>query len=76
MHLAHIDFLDELVAQLTAEIVERLKPFEDELSRLDAIPGVGRATAQVLLAEIGPDMTKLPIRWPPGVLGGHVSWQL
>src|SRR6266849_6004315 len=37
MHLAHIDFLDEHVAQLNAEIAERLKPFDDELNRLDAI---------------------------------------
>jgi transposase len=68
MHLAHIDFLDELVAQLNAEIAERLKPFEDELNRLDAIPGVGRSTAEVLLAEIGPDMTRFPT-------AGHLaSW--
>jgi transposase len=68
MHLAHIDFLDELVAQLNTEIAERLKPFEDELNRLDAIPGVGRATAEVLLAEIGPDMTRFPT-------AGHLaSW--
>ncbi len=68
MHLAHIDFLDELVAQLNAEITERLKPFEDELNRLDGIPGVGRSTAEVLLAEIGPDMTRFPT-------AGHLaSW--
>src|SRR5437762_1629126 len=28
--------------------------------RLDAIPGVGRAPAEVLLAEIGPDMSRFP----------------
>jgi transposase len=60
MHLAHVDFLDESVAQLNAEIAARLTPFEDELGRLDAIPGVGRVTAEVLLAEIGPDMTRFP----------------
>jgi transposase len=68
MHLAHLDFLDELVGQLNAEIAERLKPFQDELSRLDGIPGVGRATAEVLLAEIGSDMTRFPT-------AGHLaSW--
>jgi len=60
MHLAHVDFLDELVTQLNAEIAERLQPFEDELSRLDTIPGVGRSTAEVILAEIGADMTRFP----------------
>jgi transposase len=68
MHLALIDVLDELVAQLNAEIADRLRPFQDELSRLDAIPGVGRATAEVLLAEIGADMTRFPT-------AGHLaSW--
>jgi transposase len=53
--LAHIDFLDETLAQLSAEIAERLRPFDEQLERLDGIPGVGRRTAEVLLAEIGPD---------------------
>ena len=76
MHLAHIDFLDEHVAQLNAEIAERLKPFDDELGRLDAVPGVRRKTAEVLLAEIGSDIDALPDGGPPGIRGGHVSRQL
>lgn len=28
--------------------------------RLDAVPGIGPATAQVILAEIGPDMSRFP----------------
>ena len=58
--LAHIDFLDETLAEVSAEIAERLRPFDAALERLDAIPGVGRATAEVLLAEIGPDMSRFP----------------
>ena len=58
--LAHIDFLDETVEQVSAEIAERLRPFADALARLDGIPGVGPATAEVLLAEIGADMRRFP----------------
>jgi transposase len=58
--LAHIDFLDETLEQVSAEIAERLRPFEATIERLDAIPGVGRYTAEVLLAEIGTDMSRFP----------------
>ncbi len=58
--LAHIDYLDGAIAQLDGEVAERLRPFEDLLARLDTIPGVGRRTAEILLAEIGVDMTRFP----------------
>lgn len=56
--LAHIDYLDGAITHLDREIAERLRPFEDVLLRLDAIPGIGRRTAEVLLAEIGVDMSR------------------
>jgi transposase len=59
-HLAHVDFLDETIEHLTQEIAERLRPFEEELARLDTIPGVGRQTAEVLAAEIGLNMSQFP----------------
>jgi transposase len=58
--LVHIDFLDELIAQVSAEIAERMRPFEEAVALLDTIPGVGRRTAEVLVAEIGVDMTRFP----------------
>jgi transposase len=58
--LAHIDFLDAAIAEVSAQITERLRPFEPELQRLVTIPGVGRRTAEVLLAEIGTDMRRFP----------------
>ena len=39
--LAHIDFLEETIEQLSAEIAERMRPFAEALERLDTIPGVG-----------------------------------
>jgi transposase len=58
--LAHIDFLDMAIAEVCAEITERLRPFEAELEQLATIPGVGRRTAEVLVAEIGTDMRRFP----------------
>jgi transposase len=67
-HVAHIDFLDTQIAQLSTEIAERLRPFESQLVILDSIPGIGRWSAEVLLAEIGPDMGRFPT-------AGHLaSW--
>jgi transposase len=58
--LAHIDFLDETIARLSAEIAQRLQPDEAAVERLDTIPGVGRWTAEILLAELGTDMARFP----------------
>jgi len=58
--LAHIDDLDTLIAEVGAEIEARLRPFDAALTALDTIPGVGRRTAEVLVAEIGVDMTRFP----------------
>jgi transposase len=58
--LAHIDYLDETIGSLSGEIEERLRPFEHELELLCTIPGVGRITAEVMLAELGPDMSRFP----------------
>jgi transposase len=58
--LAHLDFLDETVEQVSAEIAERLRPFMATLERLDTMPGVGRRTAEILLAEVGPDLRRFP----------------
>lgn len=60
MHLEHLDFLDESIDRLDAAIAEQLRPFEDEIARLDTIPGVGTRTAQVLAAEIGLRMSQFP----------------
>jgi len=53
LHLSHIDFLDEAIADLDARIAEALRPFVDDLARLETIPGVKRLTAEVLAAEVG-----------------------
>jgi transposase len=58
--LAKIDFLDDTVARLMAEIDRRLVPFEPMLTALDTIPGVNRIGAISMVAETGGDMGRFP----------------
>jgi transposase len=58
--LAHLDFLDEQISSLTETIGERIAPFEKAVELLCTIPGVQRRTAEVIIAEIGVDMSVFP----------------
>jgi transposase len=58
--LAHIDFLDEAIDRLSAEIEERIAPFAAQRDLLMTIPGVKQRNAEVLIAEIGVDMSAFP----------------
>lgn len=58
--LAKIDYLDEALGRLTAEIDRRVAPFELMLTALDTIPGVDRIGAISLVAETGGDMSRFP----------------
>jgi transposase len=58
--LAHLDFLDEQISSLTQTIGEQIAPFEKAVELLCTIPGVQRRTAEVIIAEIGVDMSVFP----------------
>jgi transposase len=58
--LAHIDFLDETIDALTSQIVQRTRPFDEQLRLLCQIPGIGPTTAEAILAETGGDMSRFP----------------
>jgi transposase len=60
LQLAHIDFLDQQLATVEATISTRLAPHSDALARLDTIPGVGLRTAEVIVTELGTDMSRFP----------------
>jgi transposase len=55
--LAHIDALDRSVAALNTQIAAATEPQAELIELLCTIPGVGRYTAEVLIAECGLDMT-------------------
>ena len=58
--LAHIDFLDEQIDRLSDAIEEQIAPFAAARELLMTIPGVQQRAAEVLIAEIGTDMTAFP----------------
>lgn len=62
LHLGHIDDLNERIDCLSSEIDRMMRALTDEalVARLDAIPGVGQEVAQVILAELGTDMSRFP----------------
>jgi transposase len=58
--LAHVDFLDEAIAQLDARITATVGDYEPVLERLQTVPVIGRKSAFSLIAEIGVDMRRFP----------------
>jgi transposase len=66
--LAHLDFLDEQIELLSEAIAQQLRPFAAAADLLCTIPGVQQRTAELLIAEIGTDMSQFPT-------AGHLaSW--
>jgi transposase len=66
--LSRIDQASADIAAVEARIEAEVAPFAQAVNRLDEVTGVGRAAAQVIIAEIGVDMSRFPT---PGHL---VSW--
>jgi transposase len=60
--LAHIDYLDEAIAMLSERIEQVIVPYAAKVALLDTIPGIDRRAAEVIVAEIGPDMGQFPRR--------------
>lgn len=76
--LCQIDSLDETIARFDLEIEAYCAPFETAVALLDTIPGVGRETAEVIVAEMGSDMTHFPsadhlASWAGLAPGNHES---
>jgi transposase len=66
--LAHVDFLDAAIADLDRRVEVMIAPFVAVLERVMTIVGVARRTAEVMIAEIGVDMSRFRT-------GGHLaSW--
>jgi transposase len=66
--LSRVDQASADSTELDRKIEEAIAPFAQAADRLDAVTGVGRAAAQVIIAELGIDMGRFPT---PGQL---VSW--
>jgi len=57
-HLAQLDFLEEQIEAYSREIERLTHPFDELLTLLDTIPGVARTTAELILAEVGADLSR------------------
>jgi transposase len=58
--LAHLEYLDAAIARIDAELEARLADERAAIALLETIPGVARRTAEVLVAEIGTDLSRFP----------------
>jgi transposase len=68
MILRHVDDIDAMLAELDAHLDIEIGPYRQQIERLDTIAGVDVRTAQVIIAEAGPDMSHFPT-------AGHLaSW--
>ena len=51
--LTHIDFLSAQIDDLDQEVASRMRSFQEDIDRLDSIPGIARRMAEQILAELG-----------------------
>jgi len=59
--LAHLDFLDTTIAELDTQIAGRVAAGYQSAARLlREVPGIDRASAEVIIAETGADMSRFP----------------
>ena len=58
--LEQVTFLNAQIVRLDERLEEQMRPFEEQIRRLDTIDGIDRVGAQSLLAELGPDMGQFP----------------
>jgi len=58
--LAHVDYLEEAIEAVSRQIDLLIAPFAEAVERLGTIPGVKKRTAEVIVAEIGVDMSHFP----------------
>jgi transposase len=76
--LCQLDALDESIERFDQQIRAACAPFERAVAHLDTIPGVARATAEVIVAEVGTDMSRFPTpghlaAWAGVAPGNHQS---
>jgi transposase len=58
--LCQIDNVEEAVSHFDEQIQLLCVPFEAAIALLDTIPGVARQTAEIIVSEIGIDMSRFP----------------
>jgi len=68
LHLDHLDAVDAAIARIDKEVDRQIEPFRTAVERLCSIPGVSSLTAEVIVSEVGLDMSRFP------TVGHFISW--
>ena len=68
LHLDHLKAVDAAIARIDQEVDDSVEPFRVAIKMLSTIPGISSLSAEVIVAEIGIDMSRFPSE-------GHlISW--
>ena len=68
LHLEQAETLEQAIDAVDQEVGTTLEPFRAKVARLVTMPGISDVAAQVLVSEIGVDMSRFPT-------AGHlISW--
>src|ERR1700686_5015102 len=68
LHLDHLKAVDAAIACIDQEVDGNVEPFRGAIKMLSTIPGISSLSAEVIVAEIGIDMSRFPSE-------GHlISW--
>lgn len=66
--IEHINDMAERIEKLNKMVEKYMEKYEKNIKKLEKIPGIGKMSAQIILAEIGQDMKQFPT-------AGHLaSW--
>ena len=76
--LTQIDSINSSIALFNRQIEEYCHPFDEAVELVDTIPGIARQTAEIIISEIGSDMSRFPssqhlAAWAGMAPGNHES---
>jgi len=60
LHLTQIQALETAIGEVDGRVGSALEPFREAVEHLNTIPGVSDVVAQVIISEIGLDMSRFP----------------
>ena len=58
--IEHIDDMSKRIVDIDKIIDEFMDEYEDNVKKLDEIPGIAKTSAQIILSEVGQDMSRFP----------------
>lgn len=56
----HIDDMTRRIESMDELILEYMEQYEQAITAIDEFPGIGRRSAEIIIAEIGKDMSRFP----------------